>query len=700
MPLLADNMAGSPGDYGEPVIHVDPEVEVFANALDDCLASSGTATDKRARILRLVGIYHECLTTRLESLRQTLPRNTSGSADENEMDLDDAEDRRDSADRDGEIQQVEQEARIWDLLRRLLPIRYPDSSPTSSAARPAQHPYGTNRLWRDFLQTEPTAVERTAVLEWLQDNAAYRPDIDDIVRDLQQNADRGDIIAHGWLHTRSAIKLRKSLQAWPRYVDHESPAIAQSLLNSDRAPLVTQLDPDSVTRQARRLEPQDEYFERSIWVGCYELLRRGSSLDGIREWCMERTEVWRAVSMSASPLIEHGDEESLGPDAASIALWRRMCFALAREGGTDDFERAVYGLLSGDLLSVEKVCRTWDDFAFANYNAILRSQFDTYVLSCCLPVISAGLSQSFPVFDSVQFHGDVATLERRLMTSLESNAKTRTEALNPMVSLQAAIISKDLDRHLYEQGFVLAQHANAKQQSKLIPDPEALGLDVDSRKFIDLGDHTGLRVMSHVFVIVSSLDNLSTGPVRNGGLDQGGRYQEMQENLIAAYVSYLRLARLEELIPLYCSKLRGPRRYHILSRNLIHVTDRDARLVQLALIHKAGLDPLEFAKLQPRLVFGDLSDGVRDLLRPAKGFFKIMEDGPQSIKYGRPIKADFFGEDPDLIDRGDELLIRSVEWMLLVDGAWRDIFDVGVQVYKYFLSKYCAMVAVVRCKLT
>ena len=32
-----------------------------------------------------------------------------------------------------------------------------------------------------------------------------------------------------------------------------------------------------------------------------------------------------------------------------------MCF-LARKGGGDEYERAVYGILSGDISSVEPVC--------------------------------------------------------------------------------------------------------------------------------------------------------------------------------------------------------------------------------------------------------------------------------------------------------------------------------------------------------
>ena len=667
-------------------VRIDPEVEIFANALDECLATPGTTSDKRDGILRLVDIYHDCVASRLEALNRSTRQDPPTLRENNEMELDDTEDLTPEVLKE-ELRRLEGEARVWDLLRRLLPIRYPDGKASRSSDHPAPPNYvGSTNLWRDFLKSDPMAIERAAVLEWLQYNALSGPDINDIVRDLQQNADRGDIIAHGWLHTRSAIKLRKSVQSWHHHVDHESTVIAPSLLNSVGQPLVTQLDPDSITRQGRRLQPQDEYFERAIWRGCFELLRRGTGLDGIRDWCLERTEVWRSVSMSALPNLSMDKGQSPGADPKSLALWRRTCFALARDGGTDDFERAVYGLLSGDIPSVERVCGSWDDLAFAHYNSILRTQFDAFILSRCPTRVAANLTQSFAAFDGVHFHGDPTMLESSVVKLLETDARTSSAALDPMMSLQTAIIAKNLDNHLFEQGLVLAQHANTERQSKLIPGHGIPSPDVDRRKFIDLSDHSGLRIMSHLFIILTSLDSLDlvSGPACTFG--HGVDHQQMQENLVAAYVSFLRLAGLEELIPLYCSRLASPRLYHILSRNLIHITEHDERLLQLNLIRKAGLDPLAFVRRQPQIAFDDLMDEGTSW--PTERGFRILHDGVQSIKYGRLIKSDFFGEEPDTLERMDELMIRSVEWLLLVDGAWSDALAVGNRVYKLFLSKH------------
>ncbi|CCF44873.1 nuclear pore complex protein Nup107 [Colletotrichum higginsianum] len=241
-----------------------PEVEVFANALDDCLAPQGTVEEKQARILNLVNTYYDYSNERLSQLRKQARQASVGDT---EMDLDDDAEAGSTASLE-EIQEWEQERQTWDLVRRLIPLRYstPKSKSQRTTSATKKNKEG-NDLWGAFLANDELAVERRTILEWLQQSASSGPDLNDLVRELQQNADRGDIIAHGWIHTRSAIKLQKGVIGYARPLDVQFPEVARSLVNSDKAPLVAELDPDSVTRQSRKLEPQDEYFERAIWSG-------------------------------------------------------------------------------------------------------------------------------------------------------------------------------------------------------------------------------------------------------------------------------------------------------------------------------------------------------------------------------------------------------------------------------------------------
>ena len=207
--------------------------------------------------------------------------------------------------------------------------------------------------------------------------------------------------------------------------------------------------------------------------------------------------------MSGLLLPVDGREALADASPASIALWRRMCLSLARNGGADDYERAVYGLLAGDIASVEKVAKTWDDFVFANYNALLRTQIDTFLLGQCPPDVASGMTKSFPSFDAIHFHGDLDGLERRLIVSLESQKATMEEAMEPNKALQASMIANDIDRHLYEQALVMTDDANKDQRSLLLPRTLSDGTAITPRKYFGLDQHDGLRIVAHVYVLVA-----------------------------------------------------------------------------------------------------------------------------------------------------------------------------------------------------
>ncbi|OTA81692.1 hypothetical protein M434DRAFT_401279 [Hypoxylon sp. CO27-5] len=664
------------------------DAEEFARGLDSLSLVRRSPAEKRAEIFKLVDSYYQYAANKVHALRKshgqlsrTGLRRSYDASSQDSMDLDDADNSPGSPGSAEIVKKWELEAQTWDLLRRLLPLRYPNKTSLKPTRHDVTRFQSCSELWDEFLQGDTTAQERKAVLECLQTSAdESRIDIDDLVRDYQQRAERGDIIAYGWLHTRSAIKMQKNLNGWSGALDPNASDVVQKLQNGSN-PLVTQLDPDVATRQNRKLQPQDEYFERAIWLGCYELLRRGRSIAEIRDWCVERTEVWRAVSMSAMPLSKDESEGRFNCDPLSMLLWRRTCFALARQGGTDDFERAVYGILSGDIPSVEKICEDWDDFVFAHYNALLRTQFDAYLMKRSPPDSTATITQSFPAFNAIQFHGDADSVGERLVKSLETNAKTSAEAKTPMKTLQAAILSNSLDQYTYELGLALGNLANKDSVSALIPRFGSPDQDIDNTKFVQPTDHSGLRVLVHVYLLLSSLEEL-----------QGGMHKELserlkvQENVVSAYVTTLRLTGLTDMMPLYCRQMQGDRAFFTLSRNVTGVTDPHERDILLRLMEKLDMDIAEFVQFQPRSLLQQ--HPLPDEQQPPFGRFTVFSNEPPTLKYGRPLKPDFLGEPPENLNDVDEHLIQSLEWFLLVDGLWHEFFHYGTAIYKRFLKQF------------
>lgn len=680
----------------EAANRVGREVERFAEVLDGYNPQrANSARERQDMMVELIEEYRNIAQDavgRLQEKHASARRNRNGiqrrerirengeSQDDDMMDME--SDENESALPElktslEDLERWEQEAQTWDLLGRLVDLRMrtAGSNPqTAVSASPhgSVNQYSTEReIWDTFLSTDELALERKIVLEWLRDSAEESgEDIDILVQDLQQNADRGDIIAHGWLHTKEALKHQKLFPAANR--DHTNASKTEGL--------ITELDPDAMTRQKRKLETQDEYFERSIWLGCYEMLRRGKSPKELKEWCIERTEVWRAISMSGFPgeNCQDDENESGRGNFESSSLWRRMCFALARKGGGDDYERAVYGILSGDIPSVEPVCKSWDDFLFAHYNALLRTQFDHYVQQIRpLPSTISGNS-TLGNFDAVQFHGDPKTTGKRLIETLRSDRRTQAESLKPMKMLQGVLIADAFPNFVYQQGLALSKFANAKGLSNLIPPNKKLPEKEGAINYITLDDHDSLRVLAHMLIVFMGL-----------GLDLGGVFRETEvENVIVAYISFLRLSGKEELISLYCSQLTGKRKYAILCRNLIDVTDHEQRVTQISLMKDLGLDVQEFVGLQARFLLSDYKDTVKNY--PATGNFNLFDKNFDDNPVARKVRPDFFGEEPDKVERVDMLLIRSLEWYLLVDGLWSETFAVGTMLYLRFFSMYCS----------
>jgi len=606
------------------------------------------------------------------------------------MDVDEGEDNNSVVSRpepdNEEFQRWEHEAQTWDLLRRLLPLRYHDKRTASHDAMSTDNPLRTRKqYWEEFILSDSQARERKVVLEWLQTSANEGPSIDEVVSDFQRESDRGDILAHGWLHTRHKIKLQKSVNAYQGVLDPKDPSLAESHLSSNT--LVTQLDPDAMTRQDRQLEPQDKAFEQAIWLGCFEMLKRGYSMGEVRDWCAERTESWRAASLSPLALSNPDDEDVEDFNPVFAVLWRRMCYATARDGGTNDYERAVYGVLAGDIPSVEKIIHTWDECLFAHYNALLRTQFDGFLVKqggAAVPTVAA----QFPSFNAVQAHGDPVALGRRLISSLESNDKTKAQALSPAKALQGAIVANDLDRFLSNQGALLAKEANAKARSRLIPDlsgplPDSVGAHPE--KYISIQDYDGVRVAAHVAIIISSLDRLLGADDESYSGPLGTARYSHQESIISAYIIMLRLYKMLDTVPLYCSKLHGARIYTNLVRNLVEVTEEDQRNNLLSLINMLGLDVARFAVTGVKEYLADATEGLEGC--EAKDKFKIVQSGPATLKYGRYLLQDFFGEDHDFVDEEDENIIRYMEWMMLVPGLFAEAIDYATKTYVYFLSK-------------
>lgn len=593
----------------------------------------------------------------------------------------------------GDLKRWEQEEQTWDLLGRMLQVEYPIPQPDAQDpefdqgfARPSRgpdvHRYSSEKeVWTRFLADDDLAWERHTVVEWLKKCAdSSAQDIELIVKELESDADRGSgLWAHSWLYSKEAIKGQKRLRSWPQVLDPEAPGIEHSLLNADRSMgLITQLDPDAITRQARSLEKQDHYFERAIWLACWEMVRRGKSWDYVREWCQERVEGWRAIAMRGDPRNsdskddERPDGKSLAANWHSRALWRKACALAAKDGGVDKYENAVYGALSGYLPSVRDVSESWDDYLFAHYNSYLLRQFDRYVRTTFPDRLPKALVENHGCFKFSVAAGQRVQSGNQLINRMKQLAKTGKEAREPFKMLQGSLVAKAFDSYLQTQGTQLALSANYPEKSKILPavlveDPQA-SLDGS----ITMNDHDLLRIVTHMLFIFQDL-----------GLDIGdGNRRIAAENFVVAYVNYLSNAGKQQLLPLYASRLSPSRTSSCLGRQLPSIRDHRERQTIMRLMKQSGIEVSGVLNMQLQLVIRDNPpEGINSKIYPKLHILELTTDEKNLI---RPLNQGFLG---DSLTDDEHDLINGFEWYLLLDGHWQQTMATGVVLYKHLLRE-------------
>ena len=584
----------------------------------------------------------------------------------------------------------EQEEQTWDLVGTMLQVEFPISEPAElqnedslNLHRPPKdrqvHHYSPETdIWKSFLATDDQAWERHTVLQWLQKSAdTYGQDVEQVVQELESGADRGSgLWAHSWLYSKEAIKGQKRLRTWPKALEPDSPGLDVSHLNREKTEaLVTQLDPDAITRQNRSLEKQDKLFERATWLACWEMLKRGKDWDHLQEWCAQRVENWRAMAMHGDPrtILVHSSSRT---NWRSRALWRKTCALAAKEGGIDEYENAVYGVLSGFLPSVLKVSRCWDEHVFAYYNSYLLQSFNRYISHKFPERVPSALKDQHSSFNFSISGGQRVQSGNQLMERLRNLDQTKEEARSPFKMLQGSLIAKAFDDFVFRHGAKLARSANTDTTSKILKPLNKSILEGTVTADISMADHDLLRLMTHLILIYQDV-----------GYDFGeGDRRYAMEGIIVAYVDYLSKAGKQQLLPLYASRLSNERSITCLGRQLPFILDREERQTFLRLMTQEGIDVPAVLNMQLKMIIADGSPQKENgESPPSHTILSILEKTHKDSLTPRPIRSDFIGNE---VTDDQQDLIHGFEWYLLLDGHWHETMMTGSVVYKYLLRKH------------
>lgn len=575
-----------------------------------------------------------------------------------------------------ELRRWQQEADIWDLFGIMLEQHPFEADAEALRAERQQqldnmglpHRYTSeNELWQRFIVANDAAREQNAIKEWLERTVGHQQsDLQAVQEILEAKSGKGKgMWSAGWMDTREKIKAEKLRRNWPA---DEKPPLPQIRRSDNGDLLATKLDPDAPSRQERSLEAPDVFFERAMWIACWEMLRRGEDWDKVCAWCEDRREGWRAVCLGAS--IDCDDP------TISSAAWRRVCELASRAPNSNEHETAVFGLLGGNMKAVEKICRSVDDYLYSYYSTSLLKQFDQYVLDMCPDkALLRGFGRDagdLPPPDPEQPEQVVGELIQRLRNS----PSTREEAARPMKIIQSYLIADEVGSLIHTIGAAVGKTSQLHGSDNILfLQGQNLGIDALSLPELEVAlDHQTLRIVAHMAILYGILN-----PEQ---LEGDELYED--ENVLVSYIQLLRAAGKRDSIPVYASRLRGERCISVLSQTLEDISETREQREYLEFIKDTNIDTVSVMDnhLQ-RVLRNSLNDQTR---RPP---MRILERTTNTRLYpGQRIRNGFL---PEQASEEDEAIVRSLSWFQLAYGGWKTTFQAMSLALRKCLGKSCSL---------
>jgi nuclear pore complex protein Nup107 len=707
---------------------VGKEVEKFAEKVDQWhIQGNDSARTKYQATAKLVGRFKEVAETQVKELKKAHEAENKGELDRSVrkriQDMAEAPDANAQSSMGQSFQSVapsientgrhslhlqnlrqwQAELATWELVQIMIDQHYvePETDPAAEKQARLAKVGGDKRyspnseIWDRFVLEDDHAKEKALVLRWLEQTARNeRSGINSITAELETHSGRGlHTWTSGWLDTKGKIKQAKRLEG----TDKPLKLDAISIKTADRTQnLVTQLDPDSPARQKRALEKNDEYYERALWMICYEMLRRGLPWNEICDWAQERNEAWRGVSVGAAyEAHPEGGPNVAGPTVGY--LFRRMCFYAAR-GARIPYEGAVYGLLSGDLKQVQVACRSWDDHLHAHYNALLLSRFDSYLQKNYPRRVNQNLSQKFVFQDAVSNIGNWEDASKKVIALLKQQKTTASESTQPIKLIQGALISDSLEELLVKVGTGLADMLLKDERPvNLLLHPDCDSSDPGTKPVGEERNYTAeayyqtlasdphaLRILVHIFIAfrggLSTLDS----PVMATWM--------AMDNVIAAYIELLRITKRIQLIPIYAAQLEPERAAHCLARILPDIKNTEEQRKNVALLKEYRIDVVQvvaqsFTFAFKHSGFTHFGEGGQSVITSPIERFKILEHSASHeamLWPGYRIQAEFEGT---TIEPKEHAVIESLQWYHYINDDYKQTFDHLKNALTIFLRK-------------
>lgn len=220
---------------------------------------------------------------------------------------------------------------------------------------------------QSILEKDPHLNELKIVREWLQDTLPAKHVVE---------------VRKGYLtFTKNRVRAEKRAKlGGAAGATRYGSAAASGFGPKNRGKVVKELDPDATTRSDAGIELEDATYEKALLRNLFEYVRAGK-LDLALDLCRQTDQSWRAATLRGAMLYH---DPSISPAIEEIdtpignrnrTLWKAVSRKLSANPNLDDYERALYGSLAGELSSVLHVSQTWEEHLWAHIN----SKFETLI---------------------------------------------------------------------------------------------------------------------------------------------------------------------------------------------------------------------------------------------------------------------------------------------------------------------------------
>lgn len=222
-----------------------------------------------------------------------------------------------------QLKNYQMEKDTWSILKKLYEYRDIQRSIDQKEKIDISQPNQV-QVYNYLIKKDHKLRENLILLEWLEE--------------MSSQVELNDNDAVFWEYT--LIKLKKS----------------NSITMLTNNQMVSELDPDAMSRQNKPIDKDDEKNQSRFLKTVWSFLRAGDRV-GAAEYCTNVGQFWRAQTLIG--LNYYQGEHSIGNPYFN--LWKSNCLNISKNSN-DQYERAIYGLLCGNLEATLPIQKNWYDY--------------------------------------------------------------------------------------------------------------------------------------------------------------------------------------------------------------------------------------------------------------------------------------------------------------------------------------------------